>query len=253
MTKAPSNLQDLRRRIYRKAKSEKTHRFWGLFVHVTKIETLEEAYRIAKRNGGAAGIDGQSFSDIETQGLAGFLDGIREDLITGSYKPMPNRRVEIPKGNGKVRTLQIPCIRDRVVQGALKLTNPGSCLRGRLSLKLVWVSAQAVATSRAGGSQAQCDAAYVDHNRCGSVPLFRHDPAFGAVRQDREAHSGPASPAPGKAGYQSWRQYRCSTRGTVQPAGCEHLSERDGLVFRRDSPQDGRRRIRGRELSSVRR
>lgn len=121
MTKAPVNLQDLRRRIYRKAKSDKTHRFWGLFAHVTKIETLAEAYRIAKRNGGAAGMDEQSFSDIEAQGLAGFLWGIREDLITGRYKPMPNRRVEIPKGNGKVRTLQIPCIRDRVVQGALKL------------------------------------------------------------------------------------------------------------------------------------
>jgi len=53
MTKAPSSLQELRRRIYRKAKSETMHRFWGLFVHITKIETLEEAYRIAKGNGGA--------------------------------------------------------------------------------------------------------------------------------------------------------------------------------------------------------
>ncbi len=61
MTKAPGSLQELRRRIYRKAKSEKTHRFWGLFVHITKLETLEEAYRIAKGNGGAPGIDGQSF------------------------------------------------------------------------------------------------------------------------------------------------------------------------------------------------
>ena len=121
MTKAPSNLQELRRRIYRKAKSEKTHRFWGLFVHVTKMETLEEAYRIAKRNGGAPGIDGQSFSAIESEDMATFLREVRDDLITGRYKPMPNRRVEIPKGNGKVRTLQIPCIRDRVVQGALKL------------------------------------------------------------------------------------------------------------------------------------
>src|SRR5436305_2679767 len=121
MTKAPIGLQNLRRRIYRKAKSDKTHRFWGLFVHVTKLETLEEAYRIAKRNGGAAGIDEQSFSDIESQGLADFLREMREGLITDRYKPLPNRRVEIPKRNGKVRTLQIPCIRDRVVQGALKL------------------------------------------------------------------------------------------------------------------------------------
>jgi len=121
MIKAPISLQELRRRIYRKAKSETTHRFWGLFVHVTKIETLEEAYRIAKANGGAPGIDGQRFQEIESSGLAAFLKAVREDLITGRYKPMPNRKVEIPKGNGKVRTLQIPSIRDRVVQGALKM------------------------------------------------------------------------------------------------------------------------------------
>jgi RNA-directed DNA polymerase len=79
MTKAPVNLQELRRRIYRKAKSEKEHRFWGIFVHVTRLEVLE-----------------------------------------GTYQPKSNRVVEIPKDNGKTRTLQIPCIRDRVVQGALK-------------------------------------------------------------------------------------------------------------------------------------
>jgi RNA-directed DNA polymerase len=121
MTKALVHLQDLRRRIYRKAKSDQTHRFWGLFVHIAKMETLEEAYCNAKRNGGAGGIDGQSFEDIETQGRSTFLAAIREDLVTGRYKPKPNRRVDIPKGNGKVRTLQIPCIRDRVVQGAVKL------------------------------------------------------------------------------------------------------------------------------------
>jgi group II intron reverse transcriptase/maturase len=121
MIKALDDLQDLRRRIYRKAKSDKTHRFWGLFVHVTKRQTLEEAYRIAKGNRGAPGIDGQSFEDIETTGVANFLEAIRDDLITGRYQPKPNRRVEIPKEDGKVRVLQIPCIRDRVVQGALKL------------------------------------------------------------------------------------------------------------------------------------
>src|SRR5260370_21241138 len=125
MTKAPISLQELRRRIYRKAKSEKTHRLWGLFVHITKIETLEEAYRIAKGNGGAPGIDGQSFAGIESAGRAAFLEAVREDLVTGRYNPMPNRRVEIPKGNGKFRTLQIPCIRDRVVQGALELMLQG--------------------------------------------------------------------------------------------------------------------------------
>jgi RNA-directed DNA polymerase len=112
MTEAPISLQDLRRRIYRKAKSEQSHRFWGLFAHVTKIETLEEAYRSAKSNGGAPGIDGQTFADIEAAGRTNFLETIREDLVTGRYVPMPNRRVDIPKGNGKFRTLQIPSIRD---------------------------------------------------------------------------------------------------------------------------------------------
>lgn len=121
MTKAPISLQDLRRRIYRKAKSEKTHRFWGLFVHVAKPETLLEAYRQAKRNSGAPGIDGVSFADIERAGVASFIAALSDDLQTGRYQPQPNRRVEIPKDNGKVRELQIPCIRDRVVQGALKL------------------------------------------------------------------------------------------------------------------------------------
>jgi len=121
MIKPPISLQDLRRRIYRKAKSDKAHRFWGIFVHVAKIETLKEAYRLSKRNGGAPGIDGQSFADVEANGLDIFLENIRQELLAGSYKPQPNRRVDIPKSNGKVRTLQIPCIRDRVVQGALKL------------------------------------------------------------------------------------------------------------------------------------
>jgi RNA-directed DNA polymerase len=121
MIKAPIGLQELRRRIYRKAKSDKTHRFWGIFVHIAKIETLKEAYRIAKRNGGAPGIDGQTFEDIEAAGLASFLEEVREELMSGRYQPKPNRLVDIPKDEGKVRTLQIPCIRDRVVQGALKL------------------------------------------------------------------------------------------------------------------------------------
>ena len=120
MTKASMDLQELRRQIYRKAKSDPKHRFWGVFVHVTKIEVLAEAYRQAKRNGGAPGIDGQAFEDVEASGTEVFLKSIRDDLLAGTYKPKVNRFVEIPKGEGKTRTLQIPCIRDRVVQGALK-------------------------------------------------------------------------------------------------------------------------------------
>jgi RNA-directed DNA polymerase len=120
MTKAPVDLQELRRRMYQKAKSDKEHRFWGIFAHIAKIEVLSEAYQQAKRNGGAPGIDGQTFEDVEALGQGKFLMALQEELLSGTYKPRANRPVEIPKGNGKTRTLQIPCIRDRVVQGALK-------------------------------------------------------------------------------------------------------------------------------------
>jgi len=122
MTKASISLQDLRRRIYIKAKSEPEWRFWGLFVHVCKLETLEEAYKLAKENNGAPGVDGVTFEQIEEQGRQAFLTGLKEELEEGTYQPLRNRRKEIPKANSKkVRTLGIPAIRDRVVQGALRL------------------------------------------------------------------------------------------------------------------------------------
>lgn len=121
MTKTTSSLQELRRRIYRKAKAEKEHRFWGLYAHVAKLETLEEAYRIAKGNRGAPGIDGVTFDDVEAYGRRRFLEEIREELLAETYEPKTYRKVEIPKGDGKFRKLSIPTIRDRVVQGAAKL------------------------------------------------------------------------------------------------------------------------------------
>lgn len=121
MTKAPIDLQELRRKIYAKAKSEPSWRFWGLFVHVCKLETLRAAYTLAKKNDGSPGIDGVTFEAVETAGTEPFLEQIRDELVSGTYRPLRNRRKEIPKGNGKVRVLGIPSIRDRVVQGALKL------------------------------------------------------------------------------------------------------------------------------------
>lgn len=114
MIKPSVNLQELRRRIYRKAKAEKTWRFWGLYVHVCKMETLRAAYREAKANDGAPGLDGVSFEDIESHGVEEFLENIGQELLTRTYKPSRNRRVEIPKGKGKTRRLGIPTIKDRV-------------------------------------------------------------------------------------------------------------------------------------------
>ena len=121
MTKASDNLQDLRRRIYVKAKAEPSWRFWGLYVHVCKMETLREAYRLAKKNNGAPGIDGVSFEAIEESGVEEFLEQIRDELTSRTYQPQRLRKQEIPKDGGRVRVLSIPTIRDRVVQGTLKL------------------------------------------------------------------------------------------------------------------------------------
>ncbi len=121
MIKPSITLQELRRRIYRKAKADRAWRFWGLYVHVCKIETVRAAYREAKANDGAPGVDGLSFETIEAQGEEKFLENIRKELLTCTYKPSKNRRVEIPKGGGKTRRLGIPTIKDRVVEGAVKL------------------------------------------------------------------------------------------------------------------------------------
>ena len=121
MTKASGGLQDLRRGIYVKAKAEPSWRFWGLYVHVCKMETLQEAYEMAKKNNGAPGIDGVTFADIEVRGVVAFLVQIQDELNERTYVPLRARKKEIPKDGGKVRVLSIPSIRDRVVQGALKL------------------------------------------------------------------------------------------------------------------------------------
>src|ERR1700723_2450103 len=82
MTKTPISLQDLRRSLYVKAKAEPAWRFWGLYVHVCKRDTLYEAYRMAARNNGAPGIDGVTFDAIEESGVERFLEQIRDELVS---------------------------------------------------------------------------------------------------------------------------------------------------------------------------
>ncbi len=121
MTKPTITTQELQRRIGHRAKSAPEHRFWGLHVHLVKLGTLEGAYLEAKRNRGAPGADGETFEMIEARGRSEFLAELAAELRDGTYKPRPYRRREIPKEGGKVRVISIPTIRDRVVQGALRL------------------------------------------------------------------------------------------------------------------------------------
>ena len=135
MTKASIDLQDLRRRLYVKAKAEPSWRFWGLYVHVCKMETLRAAYAKAKQNDGAPGIDGVTFEAIEAHGVEALLEQLRDELTRRTYQPLPARRQEIPKDGGKVRVLSIPAIRDRVVQGAHKLKRRCRRLRSRCAAR----------------------------------------------------------------------------------------------------------------------
>jgi RNA-directed DNA polymerase len=121
MTKPTISLQEIRAKIGHRAKSAPAHRFWGLKVHLVRLETLEASYLEAKRNRGAPGSDGETFERIEEQGRGEFLRELVEELRTDQYRPRPYRRREIPKEGNKVRIISIPAIRDRVVQGALRL------------------------------------------------------------------------------------------------------------------------------------
>jgi RNA-directed DNA polymerase len=119
---ASISLQDLRRRLYDMAKADKAKRFGDLYAYVGELETLRAGYDLAKRNNGAPGIDGVTFEAIEAAGVDALLAQLRDELVARTYRPLRNRRVEIPKDDGtKVRVLGVPAIRDRVVQGALKL------------------------------------------------------------------------------------------------------------------------------------
>ena len=101
MTTAPISLQDLQRRLYVKAKAEKDWRFWGLYVHVGKLETLRAAYATAKQNDGAPGIDGVTFAAIEAAGGEVFLAQLRDELVSRTYRPLRNRRVENPRATAE--------------------------------------------------------------------------------------------------------------------------------------------------------
>jgi RNA-directed DNA polymerase len=118
----PEKIRSLQRKLYRKAKAEPAFRFYVLYDKICREDILRHAYGLARANAGAPGVDGLSFAQIEASGLEEWLAGLREDLVSKTYRPDPVRRVMIPKPNGGgERALGIPTIRDRVIQTAAKL------------------------------------------------------------------------------------------------------------------------------------
>jgi len=117
----PEKVQKLRAALHAKAKASPNQRFHALYDKVYRLDVLTHAYACCKANGGAAGVDGQTFADIETYGLERWLGERAEALKVKTYRPDPVRRVWIPKPDGKQRPLGIPTIKDRVVQTAAML------------------------------------------------------------------------------------------------------------------------------------
>ena len=110
----PEKIRTLQRKLYRKAKAEPAFRFYVLYDKICREDILRHAYGQARGNAGAPGVDGVNFEQIEEGGLEAWLAGLREELVSKTYRPDPVRRVMIPKNGGGERALGIP-------------NHPGSC------------------------------------------------------------------------------------------------------------------------------
>lgn len=118
----PEKIRNLQKKLYVKAKSEPGYRFYSLYDKVYRDDILAHAYELAEANEGAPGVDGVTFSALKRGGKAeALLAELKEELKAETYRPKPVRRVYIPKPDGGQRPLGIPCIRDRIVQTAVKM------------------------------------------------------------------------------------------------------------------------------------
>ncbi|QRK12245.1 group II intron reverse transcriptase/maturase [Archangium violaceum] len=117
----PTKLEELRAKLYAKAKAEPTFRFYALYDKLHRWDVLTEALRQSKQKKGAAGVDGQTFEQLEAYGEERWLEEVQRELQGKTYRPQPVRRVLIPKPGGGERPLGIPTSKERVVQTAAKL------------------------------------------------------------------------------------------------------------------------------------
>jgi RNA-directed DNA polymerase len=172
----PEKIRTLQRKLYRKAKAEPVFRFYVLYDKICREDILRQAYGLARANAGAPGVDGVTFAQIEERGPETWLAGLREDLVSKTYRPDPVRRVLIPKPDGGERPLGIPTIRDRVVQTAAKLV-----LEPIFEADFEGQRLRLPSRSRGGGrGQGSAPAHLPGLYRCGRrrpLQVLRYDPA----------------------------------------------------------------------------
>jgi group II intron reverse transcriptase/maturase len=121
-TARQDQVRELQRTLYRAAKADPERRFHALYDKVYRRDVLERAWELVRANRGAAGIDKQTIADVERYGVSRLLDELAADLKEGRWRPLPARRVLIPKpGRKELRPLSIPAVRDRIVQAATKI------------------------------------------------------------------------------------------------------------------------------------
>lgn len=114
-------VRELQRKLWAAAKQSEGRRFHALFDRICRVDVLAEAWKRVRANRGAAGVDRVTLAEVEKFGVDRLLADLRSELVLGVYRPLPVRRVEIPKPDGRMRPLGIPPVRDRVVQQAAKL------------------------------------------------------------------------------------------------------------------------------------
>ena len=118
----PDKIRSLQRKLYCKAKAEPVFRFYVLYDKICREDILLHAYRLVRANAGSPGVDGMTFEQIEEQGLEVWLAGLREELVSKTYRPDPVRRVMIPKRDGGgERALGIPTIREKSCHAAISM------------------------------------------------------------------------------------------------------------------------------------
>ncbi len=174
----PDKIRSLQRKLYCKAKAEPAFRFYLLYDKICREDILLHAYDLARANAGAPGVDGVTFKQIDEQGMEAWLAGLREELVSKTYRPDPVRRATIPKPGGGERHARHPDDKGSGGSGR-RQDRVGADLRSGLRGQRLWVS-PAPQRGRCGQGNAPADDPGLDRRpRRRFVEIFRHDSALG--------------------------------------------------------------------------